>query len=139
MAIVNVQASMNRFLKSSVRLLILQLCVIPLVIFIFRLPFEKKVLSLFANGVFLMTATLTLFYSGTFQKWIRIAGVQFLLFAVLPITILRILSWNADFNESSLFGVSGRQWHASSNISFLIMLVVTLVVVIQSRLKSLQK
>jgi len=112
-------------LKSPIRLLLIQVMTIPLVIGIFRLPMEKAKLSLIANGVFWCLALLTLSYRGPLQKWIQLSGLQFLLLAVVPVTILRYLSWGGDFNTSAFLGVTGAQWHSYSNISYSLLLLVS--------------
>lgn len=112
--------------RNPFKLLVLQIIAIPLVILVFRLPAEKQLLSLIANVIFLAISMVTIFYRGLYKNWIRFAGAQFLFLAVLPITVLRVLSWNGDFNNAMLMGVQGRQWHHYSNQSFLLMVLVTI-------------
>lgn len=126
-------------MKNPRLLLVLQLLAIPIVIGIFKLPAEKKWLSLFANGIFLTTALITMTFQGERRSLVRIAGLQFLALAVLPITLLRIISWSKDFNTESLLGLSGKQWHSFSNLSFMLMLGLTAIVVIRTPLKGLPK
>ena len=118
-------------MRKPINLFIFQILVIPIVIFIFKMPAEKKVLSLFANGVFWVTGIVTLMYRGPFAKWSRIAGTQFLVLAVLPISILRFMSWESEFNQESLIGLRGSQWHSLSNIFFMVMIGITLGIVWQ--------
>lgn len=119
------------------QLLVAQLLTIPLVILIFKLPAEKKVLSLFANILFWSIGLLTLLYKGSDKKWINLLGLQFIVLAVLPISILRITSWNSDFNTETLLGLSGAEWHSSSNLSFLVMLIGTFGFVVWRKMKPL--
>ncbi len=125
-------------MKTTLKLLLCQVLTIPIVILIFKLPAEKKVLSLIANGVFWSIGLLTLFYKGTDKKWINLLGLQFLVFAVLPISVLRVLSWNSDFNTESFLTITGAQWHSTSNLSFMLMLLGTFAFSILRRLKPLQ-
>ena len=115
-------------MKNHNKLLLMQILVVPIVIILFKMPAEKKVLSLFANGVFLTIALLTVLFQGRGKLWIQLVGWGFLLGSVAPIIVLRIQSWNSDFNSSLLLGWTGAQWHSFSNINFLVMLVVTLFV-----------
>jgi len=114
-------------LKSPLRLFIIQVLTIPLVIGVFKLPAEKAVLSLLANGIFWLISLLTLSYQGLFKKIIIISGLQFLITAVIPVTILRYLSWGGDFSSSTFLGVVGALWHSYSNLSFSLMLVTSLI------------
>jgi hypothetical protein len=125
-------------MKKLMVLLGIQLAVIPVVILIFKIPYEKRVLSLLANAVFVMVGIATLSYGGYHQWFIRMAGLQFLATAVLPITILRIISWEADFNTSSLLGITGAQWHRYSNISFSLLVGMTLLSLILRKVNSHQ-
>lgn len=125
-------------MKDMKKLFLLQVLVIPLVMLIFKLPAEKRWLSLAANGVFWCIAVLTISARGSARKPIMLAGMQFLLLAVIPITILRVLSWNDDFNTAEIVGITGKQWHSLSNISFLVMMAVTLVMLFRERRKIIQ-
>lgn len=120
-------------------LLIVQVLVIPLVILIFKMPAEKKILSLIANGVFWLTGLITVFYRGPYSGWAKLGGLQFLLLAVIPISILRFLSWNTDFNKESLLGVTGSEWHAFSNTVFLLMIGVSVGIVIKNHFDNKKK
>lgn len=126
-------------MKNPRFLLLWQLIVIPLIILIFKLPGEKKWLSLLANGVFLMTALLAITFRGQRRVLLFFAGLQFLLAAVLPISVLRIISWKGEFNTETLFGITGRQWHSFSNLSFLVMVIITAFASLRLSLKGFQK
>lgn len=125
-------------IKNPFQLFILQALTIPLVIGVFKLPAEKATLSLAANGIFWFVALTTISYKGLFQKLIGLSGLQFLITAVLPVTLLRILSWKGDFNSSQLLGATGAQWHAYSNVSFMIMLLTSLTLNLWIKFKSVQ-
>lgn len=113
-------------LKHPIPLLIIQALTIPLVLGIFRLPAEKAILSLAANVVFWIITLLTVTYKGPYKKIIMIAGLQFLVTSVIPVTILRYLSWGGDFNTSVFMGIAGAQWHSYSNKSFILMILASL-------------
>lgn len=113
-------------LKHPIPLLIIQALTIPLVIGIFRLPAEKAILSLAANIVFWIIGLFTVTYKGPYKNIIMIAGLQFLVTSVIPVTVLRYLSWGGDFNTSVFFGIAGAQWHSYSNKSFILMLLASL-------------
>ncbi|MEY4615263.1 MAG: hypothetical protein RJB66_223 [Pseudomonadota bacterium] len=120
-------------------LLLWQLIVIPLIILIFKLPGEKKWLSLLANGVFLTTALLAITFRGQQRRFLVFAGFQFLFAAVLPISVLRLVSWQGDFNTETFFGITGSQWHSFSNLSFLLMMTLTAFATLRVSLKGFQK
>lgn len=122
-------------LKHPIPLLIIQVLTIPLVLGIFRLPAEKAILSLAANVVFWIIGLLTISYRGPYKNIIMIAGLQFLITSVIPVTILRYLSWGGDFNTSVFLGVAGAQWHSYSNKSFMVMLLVSLGVILWLKFK----
>lgn len=126
-------------MKNARLLFLIQCLVIPIVIIIFRMPAEKRVLSLIANSVFLTVSLLAMTFCGPQKIWVRAAGWQFLLVAVLPITTLRIMTWNGDFKSETLFGIAGEQWHAFSNYSFLLMMLITLMSTLIWSLKLFQR
>ncbi len=122
-------------MKSPLRLLILQLLAIPIVIVIFKLPFEKPTLSIFANIVFWTIGLISLRYSGPNRIPVLLTSLQFLFTAVLPVTILRYISWGGDFNTSSILGVTGASWHSYSNISYSIFLLGSITSLVLTRLR----
>lgn len=120
-------------MKSPLKLLIIQILIIPLVILIFKFPAEKRWLSLLANSLFIGISILTIRYSGVFKNSIRLSGLQFLIGAVLPVTILRFISWNTDFSTTLFLGVSGYGWHKISNYSFMVMLLFSSAIIILNK------
>lgn len=122
-------------LKNPIPLLVIQLLTIPLVVGIFSLPAEKAILSLAANAVFWIIGLLTISYKGPYKNIIIIAGLQFLVTSVIPVTVLRYLSWGGDFNTSVFLGIAGVQWHSYSNKSFTVMLLASLGVILWLKFK----
>lgn len=112
-------------MKSPFLILLIQIIIIPIIILIFKIPAEKPLLSIFANAIFMIVGLITLLYRGKGKILILISGLQFLFTAVIPISILRILSWGKDFNNTSLLGLTGAQWHSYSNYSYLFLLLGT--------------
>lgn len=115
-------------MNNPLRLLMIQILTIPLVILVFKLPGEKATLSLIANTIFWLIGVLTVIYRGPLRLLILLAGIQFLLTSVLPVSLLRYKSWGGDFNSSTLFGIAGSQWHSYSNISFMVMICASIAV-----------
>ena len=80
-------------------------------------------------GVFFILIPLIMLVSelrSAARHWYQLASVAiFLVFSALPIFCLRIFNWGTDFNELSLFGVTGPQFHKSSNILYFIMIATT--------------
>jgi len=122
-------------LTSPFRLFLIQALTIPLVIGIFKLPAEKPVLSLIANGVFWLIALLTISYRGPLKLIIMISGLQFLITSVLPVTILRFTSWGGDFSTSTFLGIAGAHWHSYSNKSFSAMMLTSLLITLWLKFK----
>ncbi len=93
--------------KPSVPLLLAFLGLIlavPLVIFIFKLDFEKKYLSLFASALFLGVTIISLMIGRQQQvsRLTSLAHLLFILFFALPIIGLRLAYWNLNFDDAEV-------------------------------------
>jgi hypothetical protein len=77
-----------------------------------------------AASVFLLVTLGTFIYEhkkGRFQhKIFWVTGLQFFVFFVLPILLLRIIFWNQNFLEINFLGISPATLHGYSNYSFMI-------------------
>lgn len=112
-----------------VQLLILLLW-IPCVMMLFRFIDEKRVAALFAGAGFLILPTLFLVHEAllrrsgkAFSKLHSFICLEFLIFSSLPIFLLRVLNWDADFSQLSIFGVSASFLHRFSNTNYMLLLL----------------
>lgn len=109
--------------------LYLELAVVVAVMMIFRFikdPEMRPVAGLIAGSVFFISTVLVLILEWRFARaWTTtmIGGLVFLIASVIPILLLRMMSWGVPFDEASLFGLPGAFLHKSSNIVFLLFLV----------------
>lgn len=117
----------------SIELLVL-LVWIPCVIFIFKFIQDRKIAGLVAGAGFMLIPIFNIFrekyskFSRTSRMSRVIASSLFLLLSAMPIFFYRILNWDKNLEEISIFGLlTGRQLHSMSNVLFLMMLLVYLV------------
>ena len=106
--------------------LLMLLIWIPCVMVLFKIIEERKVAAVFAGAGFLILPCLFLFFEFFSKKkqrsrvLILFTGL-FLVFSALPIFLLRILNWNADFSQLSILGITADQMHKGSNYNYIVM------------------
>lgn len=106
--------------------LFLELFVVVAVIVIFRLMTDRPTAGVVAGTLFLVSTLFVLFWE--WRQARRITGALigaglFFLGGVLPILLLRALSWGQDFEQAQLLGIPSGIWHRTSNLFFLFFLV----------------
>jgi hypothetical protein len=118
---------LDLFLKNRFRIyLLMHILVVLIVTLCFRFVDDKKVASVIAGLIFLVAPFYVIgreVLAG--QAWKRPSfwGAVIFLLSALPIFFLRIFHWQESFENLSLFGFSGPQWHRFSNTTFLVMLL----------------
>ncbi len=103
---------------------------IAIVMLLFRLIPEKQVAAIFAGLGFIIWPSLFFTYEWNQKpkdKIYLIILAVFLLACALPIFILRIAYWGADFSSLNLFGIPAARFHATSNILYLLVMLMTLI------------
>lgn len=102
---------------------------IPCVILLFKIIPEKRVAALFAGAGFLVLPILFLInefrqkqQTGRFSKLHVFICGEFLLVSSLPIFLLRILNWDADFSQLSVMGIEANLLHRFSNTNYMLLL-----------------
>lgn len=106
-----------------------ELAVVIGVMAIFRFtqdPAQRPTAGLVAGGLFLASTLVVLILEWRAARaWTgtMIGAMVFLVGSVLPVLILRLVSWGVPFDEAELFGVTGAFLHRSSNLVFLLFLV----------------
>ncbi len=98
---------------------------IVIVILLFKFISEKQVAAVFAGVGFILWPTLIFAYEWN-QKprekiYLGILAI-FLVANALPLFLLRVLNWGADFSSLSLFGIPATRFHATSNILYLLVM-----------------
>jgi hypothetical protein len=99
---------------------------IVVVILLFMFVPVLKVASVIAGAGFIFIPCLLLFSEFTKSpknKVVIFWSVVFLLFAALPIFLLRVLNWETDFKDLTLFGITGNQLHRTSNFLYAMVMV----------------
>ena len=105
--------------------LFFELLIVLLIMGIFKLIPDRPTAGLVAGSVFFVSTLLVIGLEWKFVRkwtWALSGGVVFFVFAVLPILVMRYLSWGIPFEEARLFGISGGIWHRASNYLYLLML-----------------
>lgn len=104
--------------------------VVLTVLALFASIHEKQLAAVFAGGLFILSPLLVLTNEIRQQKLIlalksfSVWGcLQFLILSALPVFLLRVTNWGVPFDQLSMLGVAGPDWHRFSNISFLLMLL----------------
>ena len=110
--------------------LLIQAAVIAVVITIFRITADAKLASVGAGALFVVSPLYFAVYEtrkfGTARTSFFFGLLQFLLFFALPILAIRLLNWEASFEDLSIFGVPGTILHKFANQSYLLMMALTL-------------
>lgn len=119
----------------------LEVLVVLLVMACFRLVPDKKIASLIASSLFIVSTLGIMYWERThtaeYQKRPTFWGATvFLLFSVLPIFFLRLIYWDMPFDEIQVAGVTGAQMHKASNYVFIVLLICLFVDSYMERLKS---
>lgn len=96
-----------------------------LVMVTFRVVSDRQIASVIATCWFLLASGGVVLYElrGPDAKksmafW---ATAIFIVFFIFPTIYLRVISWNSNFDEAMILGLSGGQLHRASNIGFLAM------------------
>lgn len=101
--------------------------VVLLVMASFRFIADKRMASVLATSCFLLGSAVVIFSEGVAgwraKSLSLISTIVFALGFIAPVIALRILSWEGSFEEQTIFGLTGAQFHRASNYAFLIMLV----------------
>lgn len=102
---------------------------IPCVMALFKVIAEKKLAALFTGAGFLILPALFLYsefvqrrQTGRYSKLHAFISMEFLLLSSLPIFLLRVLNWNADFSTLSVMGIEANFLHRFSNTNYMILL-----------------
>lgn len=91
---------------------------------------DKKVASVCAGIGFVLWPALFLLKelkSPSPSKIYSFICIEFLLISALPIFLLRILNWESEFNQLSVFGIQASELHALSNFNYCILAIAALV------------
>jgi hypothetical protein len=88
---------------------------------------EKQLAAVAASSLFLMSASVILFferkhasYKKRFSFWMALA---FLVLSILPIALLRFTNWGVEFSSLDLFGIPAQSLHRFSNWMFMGLMV----------------
>jgi hypothetical protein len=106
--------------------LMMEVLVVISVIALFRIISDRLVAGAVAGAVFLFSTGFVIATEWKEARRLTFALAGALLFfvgGVLPILILRWMSWGQSFETSELMGISGGFLHRSSNLLFLFFLV----------------
>jgi hypothetical protein len=127
---------------NSKSLLIVLIIWIGVVGLLFAVIPDKKTASVIAGSGFVILPLLILF--SEMQKSERnlsviVASSVFFIFSALPIFLLRVLNWEKDFKELSVFGVPSEVLHRASNFLYIVMLIAVGVAFWRERNKSLSQ
>ncbi len=117
----------------------LQFVVVIAVILIFRLIEDRAIGGLVAGAVFVTSTLLVLMIEWRAERkitWALAGALVFYVGGVLPILILRAISWGANFNASEMIGLSGKTLHQSSSLFFLVYLIGLFVSLQKARMKT---
>ena len=109
---------------------LIQVLVIGVVIALFKLNSDVKLASVEAGALFFLWPLYFAVYElrkfGTERKSFFVGLIQFWLLFALPILGLRLMNWEAPFDDLSIFGVPGTLLHKYANTSYLLMMGLTL-------------
>lgn len=100
---------------------------------------DKKVASVIAGLGFLIIPILVLTQQFRQKKrniLVVITATAFFVFSALPIFLLRVLNWEKDFKDLSLFGIPSDFLHKASNGLYVCMLVAVLAANILEKISS---
>lgn len=119
----------SRIRKNLIYAFLLEVLTLPLVILIFKFVEPRKIAGLLAGNWFLVLAIIVYLlikdYPGrSYARWGLLAHV---LLATLPLLILRLVFWNLEFSEISIFGISGTLIHRTSEKVFLLLVLGTVI------------
>jgi len=111
---------------SSKSLLIVLIVWIGVVGLLFAVIPDKKIASVIAGTGFVILPLLIL--NSELRKAERnvsvvLSSLVFFICSALPIFLLRVLNWERDFKELSIFGFPAEVLHRVSNILYLVMLI----------------
>jgi hypothetical protein len=102
---------------------------IPAVMLIFKIVAEKRMASVFAGLGFVFIPLIFFIL-----EWIRlkknngsklhfILCAEFLVISAVPILLLRLLNWDADFGQLTLFGFSSMAHHKFANVNYMALII----------------
>ena len=101
---------------------------IAIVTMLFKFIPSKQVAGVIAGFGFVLWPTVFLVFElrQTLKDKIYITILTvFLIANALPIFLLRIFNWGADFSELSLFGIPAARFHGASNVMYLMMMLMS--------------
>ncbi len=113
---------MNKYRNELGIFLLWAVCVVVF----FKFIENRQVAALIAGMGFIFWPALFLyleFRSDRKNKIHVFALSLFLVVSAIPIFLLRVLNWGVDFSTLSLFGIPAEQFHRSSNLIYLIVMV----------------
>ena len=103
---------------------------IGVVVLLFKLIPEKQIAAVIAGVGFILWPSLFFVYEWN-QKpkdkmYLLILGI-FLMTCALPIFLLRVLNSRVEFSTLSLIGIPAGRFHGTSNIVYLLVMLMTLI------------
>lgn len=105
----------------------LEALVVVLVMLSFRFIPDKKIASLIASTLFIVSTCGILYWEmrlPNFRKRPTFWGaLVFLLVSVLPIFSLRLIFWDQPFDQIQIGGMTGAEIHKASNSVFILLLL----------------
>jgi hypothetical protein len=102
---------------------------IPTVMLIFKMIAEKRAASVFAGIGFVLIPLFFLLQEVLRTKLNKGSKLhlflcgEFLFISALPILFLRLLNWDADFGQLTLFGLSSMTHHKLANVNYMFMVI----------------
>jgi len=117
-------------MKTFLKILIVQILTIPMIVFLFKILQNNKVSGLIAGSVFFALSLFflqRLFYRTKYLKTFSFYGIIFhLVFAVIPLMLVRLVYINEDFSNLTVFGLQAQSFHKISESIYMIMVLCTL-------------
>lgn len=121
--------------------LVFEVLVVLCVMAIFRFIADRSVAGAIAGSVFFFS-TLTVLLIEWKQvgrpTWAFYGGIAFFVLSVLPILLLRAMTWGQYFNDAVVFGISGQFLHQTSSWVYFGFLIAIFVSLQQARLRFLR-
>lgn len=105
---------------------------LPCVLTLFKVIPERRIAAVVAGTGFIVLPLLFLIMELSNKRQIGLSSkvhlyicAEFLLVSALPIFLLRLLNWDREFSDLSLFGIPAPSLHGFSNLNYLVLVVST--------------
>lgn len=121
--------------KQWLTILILEVLVVCAVIFLFS-KVDRQIAGLIAGfifGILGLVIGFQLLRTRTLKSFTFLWLFVYMFYSVIPMILNRLNSWNSDFTDVEIWGMSGPEFHKVSEKIYLILILATLIDLVITR------